>query len=195
MPATDNELIERICQGDEVAFELLLSRYEKRIYNYILRWVGNPQDAQDVFQDVFLKVYRNAHRYEPARGFSCWLYTIARNSCIDRLRSKPAKVERSLEEPVGEGRTREDTLAESPDTHSGPLQEAIVSEMQRQVRSAIESLPDKHKEVVLLRHYEGLSFREIARVLDLRLGTVKSRFHYALQSLSEKLEPLSKEFM
>lgn len=159
-------------------FEVLWKEYYPKVTVYLKSSFGflPGTDLEDHLQEIFLKAYRCREQYDPRYGFSTWLYTLARNHCLDLLRKKS---------PVFSG-VDPDELAGSPD----PVPEAFLSaESRAEVRRALGELPEAERTMVFLRYYEDLSCREIARVLDLPEGTVKSRFH----AIRGKLEPRLKE--
>lgn len=192
MGATDEALMARVAEGDAVAFELLLGRYEHRLYNYILRLLGDAEESRDVFQEAFLKVYQNAQRFDPQRRFSTWVYTIAGNACRDRLRRRrPAA---SLDDPLPGGDDESRTLREAvPAAGASPAETAAEWELEDRVRAAIERLPEAQREVVVLREYEHRSCEEIAEIVGCKVGTVKSRMFYAMAALRRMLAPLADE--
>lgn len=188
--ATDDEtLAQRMAQGDTVAFDLLLCRYETRLYNFILRMLHDPQESRDAFQDTFLRLFQHANRFDPSRRFSTWLYTIAANVCRDRLRGRRPDV--SLDAPVDavhENLTLGQTLAVAD---KSPADCAATNELEDRIRHAINQLPPLQREVLVLREYEQRSFEEIAEILGCKVGTAKSRLFYALKALRVLLAPLA----
>lgn len=192
----DEVLMADIGSGDEQAFNTLVDRYERPLLNFISRFVGEDHLARDLYQETFLRVYRGGRSYNPARKFSTWLFQIAANLCIDELRRR--KVIRPLEadlrgdhasEEVGETACAR-SLAR-PDWQSAaaedPAQMLERKELTRWVQAAVHALPADAKLVLVLRHYQGLSYQEISEILHCPAGTVKSRLHYALQVLKRRL--------
>lgn len=184
--ARDEELLARFNQGDARAFEVLLSRYERPIYNFILRSVRDRDRAHDLVQDVFLKVVQRANQFKGDSKFSTWLYTIARNCCIDHSRKMVFRRHRSLDAPVreDEGGTMLDRVEGK---ELGADRGSIAKELQSQIALAVEGLPDDQREVFLMRQVQGLPFKEIAKVVGVPENTVKSRMRYALERLQEAL--------
>ncbi len=184
---TDEELLDRFNQGDVQAFESIVSRYERPIYNFVLRSVRDRDRARDLTQDVFLKVVQRSEQFRGQSKFSTWLYTIARNVCIDHGRKMVFRRHKSLDEPLREGesgalvdRVRSKTL--------GADRDAIGQELQGAIAEAVENLPEDQKEVFLMRQIQHLPFKEIAEIVGVPENTVKSRMRYALERLQAALE-------
>jgi len=184
---TDEELLAQFCLGQTEAFGLLVHRYEKELYGYLQRYLGDKDLADDVFQNTFLQLYTKSGKYETGRPVRPWLYTIATHQAIDALRRNGRHQAVSLDQvredsPDGEARS----LVEMVEARgSGPMDQAQGSERRERVRASVERLPDFLKQVVLLAYYQGLKYREIADILDIPVGTVKSRLHAALVKLQE----------
>jgi RNA polymerase sigma-70 factor (ECF subfamily) len=180
----DEELLLRFRRGDEAAFEALVRRYERELYGYLRRYLGDDSLAEDVFQNTFLKVYLVRGRYEPGRPVRPWLYTIATRQAIDALRRQGRHQGARLE-----GRESADDLGTLldglPSPAPGPLDHASAAERRELVRGAVEGLPDFLRQVLVLAYYQGLKYQEIADVLSIPVGTVKSRLHAALVRLHE----------
>ena len=180
-------LMLRFRDGDVRAFEFLLSRHQKPIYEFILRSVGqhNTALAEDLAQETFLRVVKQAKSYEQRAKFTTWLYTLARNLCIDNSRRMVHRKTRSLDQPDEEGQTMLDRTADK-----GPAvdRKVIGQQLQTRLQAAIDSLPDDQREVFLMREQADLSFKEIAEVVGISENTVKSRMRYALEKLRAQLE-------
>jgi RNA polymerase sigma-70 factor (ECF subfamily) len=171
---SDGELIERIAGGDRSAFEELYGRYARTVLGLAMRRLGDRGRAEDATQDAFIAIWRSARTYKPERGAGApWLYAVARNAITDGLRRTP--------EPVAE-------LQEGPGTEPDPADHAASSWTAWQVHRAIEVLPAHERPVIELAYWKGLSQSEIARSLDLPLGTVKTRTRSALARLADALE-------
>jgi RNA polymerase sigma-70 factor (ECF subfamily) len=186
----DEDLMEMYADGQARAFEVLLTRHERGIYNFILRSVHNPARAEDLTQDVFLRVIKSAQRYKRSAKFTTWLYTIARNICIDQSRRRGTRREVSLDRKIGgdedQGRSFLDQVAD-PRANSGGVQ-VTRGQFRQKLHKALEQLPDEQREVFLLREVSGLKFREIADVVGIPENTVKSRMRYALEALRGHME-------
>ncbi len=185
----DSELMQRYADGDERAFALLFDRHRGPLYNFILRSCSRRDVAEELLQDVFLRVIKSAGRYEPSAKFTTWLYTIARNACIDAARSRSRADVYSLQNPVGkdddEGETHQQRLAD-PEAQSGSV-DAERKVFRDRLQQALEKLPEKQREVFVLREISGLKFREVAEVIGTKVPTVKSRMRYALKTLRGEL--------
>lgn len=178
----------RYQRGDREAFALLVKRYKKQVYNFVLRQLRTPALCEDVTQEVFMRLVQNAAEFKHEARFSTWLYAIARNLCIDQLRRLQHRRHPSLDQPLGDGdaRTLGDSIAS--DHHSASAERsAASSEMQASILRAIESLPDDQREVFLLREIADLPFRDIAEITGVPENTVKSRMRYALDRLKQAL--------
>lgn len=187
---SDEELIERYGQrGEARAFDLLVQRHERGVYNFILRSVKRQEIAEELLQEVFIRVIRNASNYKQSAKFSTWLYTIARNICIDRARKHNRRKETSLNTQLGgdgdEGASFLDLLVDESAEASHIHHEK--RKFLKKLQGALEALPDEQREVFLLKELSGLKFREIAEVVDAPVPTVKSRMRYALQALQGHL--------
>ena len=184
---TDEDLLTQFCQGQTEAFGVLVRRYERELYGYLRRYLGDSSLADDVFQNTFLQLYIKSSKYEPGRPFRPWLYTIATHQAIDALRRNGRHQAISLDQIRDEKSNKEvRSLVDLVESRGpGPLDQAQGEERRQQVRASVERLPDFLREVVVLAYYQGLKYREIADVLGIPVGTVKSRLHAALVKLQE----------
>ncbi len=184
---SDEELLGRFCRGETEAFGTLLRRYERELYGYLRRYLGDSELAEDVFQNTFLALYQKSGQYETGRPVRPWLYTIATHQAIDALRRNNRYQAVSLDQhqkelPDGEVRS----LLELLETRGpGPLDQVQGEERREKVRASVDRLPDFLRQVVVLAYYQGLKYREIAEILGIPVGTVKSRLHAALVKLQE----------
>lgn len=189
MELTDLELVERVQNGDLDSFEALVRRYQHRVYGHVSRMIGAGEDAADLTQEVFVKVYQSLGRFRGQASFQTWLYRVTANLCVDRHRrsKRGPQVTRSLEA------TREtddgELETELPDWDENPERQAMSVELQQQVRAAILQLTDKLRAVIVMHDLEGLSYEEIAMALEIPLGTVKSRLFNARAALKDLLAP------
>jgi len=184
---TDEELLERFRRGQREAFGFLVRRYERELYGYLRRYLGDSELAEDVFQNTFLQLYTKIGKYEAGRPVRPWLYTIATHQAIDALRRQGRHQVLSLDQQREEQADGEvSSLAALLEARGpGPLDQAQGGERRQFVRASVERLPDFLREVLLLAYYQGLKYREIADILDIPVGTVKSRLHAALVKLQE----------
>jgi RNA polymerase sigma-70 factor (ECF subfamily) len=178
-------LARRALKGDQQAFAEIVALYQDKLYLMAFRMLGNRQEAEDVTQEAFLRVYRNLDRYDEGLKFSTWIYRIATNLCIDRLRKRKATYSLDAESVDHEGL---DGYAVIPSDDRTPESEMLLTETQRIVREAIETLPAKYKSVMVLRYLHDLSLQEIGEVLDMPVTTVKTRVHRGREFLRKKLE-------
>jgi RNA polymerase sigma-70 factor (ECF subfamily) len=188
---TDEALMSRYQRGDLGAFAVLVERHKTPLFNFVLRQIKAPAQAQDVTQEVFLRIIESAGSFKHEAKFTTWAYTIARNLCIDHLRKASYRRHPSLDQQqapsdTGEGPTLGEQVA---DFHPRASTErgAISSEIQVKVVAAVEALPNEQREVFLLRHVGNLAFQEIAEITGTPENTVKSRMRYALERLQEAL--------
>ncbi len=186
-PCSDEDLLGRFRRGQREAFGVLVRRYERELYGYLRRYLGDANLADDVFQNTFLQLYTKAGTYEPGRPVRPWLYTIATHQAIDALRRhsrhQAVSLDRQRDEPGGGDPQNLNAALESP--APGPLELAQGEERRQAVRAAVDQLPDFLRQVVILAYYQGLKYREVADILGIPVGTVKSRLHAALTKLQE----------
>ncbi len=192
----DEELVQLYQEsGDRRIFESLMRRYQREIYSYLRRYVGNAEMAEDAFQGTFLQVHLKCDQFDPERRFRPWLYAVATNQAIDvqrrNKRHRMASLDRTSHSDDGDGNWSEKLVGEAPD----PLAEASVRENGEWVRGAVDELSDSMKRVVQLVYYQGMKYREAADVLGIPVGTVKSRLHAAVQRLSLQWDETHEEPM
>lgn len=179
---SDEALMEAYCAGEARAFEVLMGRYGTPIYQFVLRHVGNPARAEDLTQDVFLRVIRSADRFEARSKFSTWVYTIARNACFDSSRRMKHRRHASLDQPVraDDDRALVETVSDdAPDSSRRAMDQEFTSALEL----ALAALPDEQREVFVMRQVQNLQFKEIAEITSTPVNTVKSRMRYALETL------------
>ncbi len=184
----DELLVERAKRGDVAAFEQLISQYEKKVYNLAYRLTGSHEDASDVAQEAFIRVYNSLPEFRGDSSFATWLYRIVNNVGMDELRKRKRQRVTSLDDTVtvDDGEISRQ-LADGAD---GPEQALERVETQRAVQESINSLDEEYRMVVVMCDLQGYSYNEIAETLGINLGTVKSRLHRARQALKEKLGSL-----
>jgi RNA polymerase sigma-70 factor (ECF subfamily) len=175
----DADLIRQAARGSVEAFNLLVSRWEKRIYNYLLRITGNREDALDLTQDVFLKAYQNLRKLDDQNRFAPWLYRIAHNEAYSMFRKK--RPEADIDELVPEATETGITVGGSP---------VFPVELSLAVASALERLSPEQREAVVLKIYQGFKFDEMAEILSCPVSTVKSRLYTAFELLKLELAPV-----
>lgn len=185
---SDEDLMIRFQAGDRASFVALVRRHKIAIYNFILRQVRASTTAEDLAQDVFVRIVQSAADFKHQARFTTWAFAIARNICIDHQRKMALRKHPSLDQESGDGEGP--TLGErTADTHHGASAErvAIGNEVQRRVARTIEELPEEQREVFLLREFGNVPFKDIATMTGVPENTVKSRMRYALERLQEAL--------
>lgn len=187
---SDEELMLAYQGSDLKAFEILVTRHQKGIYNFIYRYLGESESSEEAFQEVFERVIRSAASFTPQARFSTWLYTIARNFCIDTLRKGKLRKTVSLDEPIGndgEGIVREDRLF---DENARPDRDVNTLNLTQKLVEALNNINPDQREVFLLREKQGLSFEEIAKIVGVSINTAKSRMRYALTALRDEFKKM-----
>jgi RNA polymerase sigma-70 factor (ECF subfamily) len=181
----DRQLVARILAGDREGFTELVGRYEKRIVNYVYRMTHRYEEAHDLAQEIFLKVYLALDRYDPKYQFSTWIFRIAQNSAIDALRKKSLPEVSLTTRPEDESKGKE---REFPDVGVSPYRDLRNKQLSGAIDHAVEKLPVDYRELIQLRHFAELSYEEIAELKKLPLGTVKNKLFRARNLLKEELE-------
>ena len=182
----EEQLIRYAQQGDNDAFEQLLLLHQKKVYNLCLRMSANPDDALDLSQEAFIKAWRSIGQYQFEASFSTWLFRLTSNVCIDHLRRKKRRQETSLTESYDDSDEAEEFTL--PDAAPLPEEQAITNETKLALAQAMERLGPEHREILQLRVVEDLPYEQIAEILDIRVGTVKSRLARARLSLRKILK-------
>jgi RNA polymerase sigma-70 factor (ECF subfamily) len=186
--ASDEELIGRFLAGQPEAFNQLVTRWEKRIYNFVLRYCGNREEARDLCQDTFAAALQRLSSLQDPRRFSSWLYTIALNCCRMRFRRTRHQGQAlPLDDPLQGEQLAEEVqrsrLAPAPDPESAVL----LQERIEQLRQALQQLSEDQRLVVILKEYQDLKFQEIADILECPLSTIKTRLYQGLRNLRSLL--------
>lgn len=182
MESSDKKIIDRVLRGETEVFEVLIKRYQIPIINYVYRMMGDYETAVDLSQEVFLKVYLSLDKYDKAYKFSTWLYKIASNQTIDHLRKRKLKTVSIDQPPESQDDARPFEIASS---NPGPDELFFSKDLQERIEAALGALPEEYRELLVLRHVNGLSYNEIAEVSRLPLGTVKNRIFRARKKLKE----------
>ena len=182
-PLSDEILIEKFQNGDNYAFDQLVRRYKEPLLNFVYRFVGDLTEAEDIVQDTFFRVYKNKHYYKNVAKFSTWIYTIAGNLAKTELRRRKRRKIFSIHRD-----TQEEKEWDLPDIETNPEKEVNTVVTERIIQKAINNLPDKFREVVVLRDIEGFSYEDISDIIRVPLGTVKSRVNRARLRLQEDLD-------
>ena len=183
----DLDLVRKVQKGDKRAFDLLVLKYQQRIINLAFRFVKNWDDAADVAQDSFIKAYKGLANFRGDSAFYTWLYRIAVNTAKNHLVSAKRKsTTNALDAQEAEQYDGAALLREN----DSPEKTVLTEELKQVIHEAIEALPDDLKEAVTLREFDGLSYDEIAEVMDCPIGTVRSRIFRARDAIDEKIKPL-----
>ncbi|MRG88358.1 RNA polymerase sigma factor SigW [Salinibacillus xinjiangensis] len=179
--------IRQVKQGDQSAFEDIVNFYQKKVFQVCYRMLGNIHEAEDMAQEAFVRAYTNIHSFDEKRKFSTWLYRIATNLSIDRIRKKKPDYFLDAEVKGTEGLTMYSQLS---DQNPLPDEEMESLELQSYIQKKILSLPEKYRSIITLRYVDDLSLQEISEVLDIPMGTVKTRIHRGREALRKKLRDL-----
>jgi RNA polymerase sigma-70 factor (ECF subfamily) len=174
----DSEIVRQIQSGDATAFDELMRRYKRPLINFVFRMLGNAEDADDVAQDVFIRVYQRLDTYQPETKFSTWLFALARHAAIDHLRWR-------ARHPTGSMESAPEIAASS-----GTAEEVGAREIGEQIAAAVAKLPEDQRTAIVLSEYHGMSYAEIAAVMRCSEKSVESRLYRAKQALRERLRPL-----
>ena len=183
----DQALVERVQNGDSRAFDLLVQKYQNRISKLIARFVRNPADVQDVAQEAFIKAYRALPSFRGESAFYTWLYRIAINTAKNHLVAQGRK---SPAYAVDVQEVEKYDASEWLKEYATPERELLADEIQVTVNTALDALPPDLREAITLQEIEGLSYEDIAQVMDCPIGTVRSRIFRAREAIDEKLQPI-----
>jgi RNA polymerase sigma-70 factor (ECF subfamily) len=191
MTRTDVQLMLDVKGGDEQSFELLLQRYRTPLVNFLFRMVKNREQAEDLAQEVFIRVYRAREEYVPTAKFTTWLFRIATNLALNSLRDhRHQKLEMSIDAPLTDAEESDERPFEVADKRLTVEQELVEEERKKMIRRAIEKLPEKQRAAVLLHKYQELDYVEIAKILSCSESALKSLLFRAYEMLRVELAPL-----
>jgi len=183
----ETEVIKRALSGDQEAYSRILRSYRDAVFGLVYRMIRDREEANDITQETFIRAFKSLRYYRPKYALSTWLFRIATNRCIDHLRKRKIRtvsLDQGMETKTGELRR------EIPDTSTRPDEIFFQKRRMISIERAIDSLPLKYREVILLKHKEDRSYEEIAQILNLPLGTVKVRIFRARELLKKKLKSL-----
>jgi RNA polymerase sigma-70 factor (ECF subfamily) len=181
---TDEQLVAAVLAGDRERYGELVERYQSRLVNYLFRLLRSVDEAHELAQEVFLKVYQALDRYDPSYRFSTWVFRVAQNAAIDQIRRRRLKLV-PIHRPDDAAGERADLELASEDR--GPYGELRNLERGAAIQEAIDALPWEYRELIVMRHFGELSYEEIARLKGMPLGTVKNKLFRGRQALKEKL--------
>lgn len=187
MDALVNKRIKQVLKGDQNAFADIVNLYQHRLYQVCYRMLGNKQESEDIAQEAFVRAYTNLHTFDQKRKFSTWLYRIATNLCIDRIRKK--KPDYYLDAGIA-GTEGLDMYSQIASAEQLPEDQVEQMELQDRIQYEISRLSDKYRSVIVLKYIEELSLQEISEILDMPLGTVKTRIHRGREALRKQLNNL-----
>lgn len=184
---TDEHLVEQFLLGNKAAFEEIVIRYEQRVFQLAYRLSSNPDDASDLAQEAFLKVYRYLDQWRGQAAFSTWLYRIVSNTFLDEVRKRKRRPLTAVSLDANIATEDGEVVREFPSPTASPEEEYLQRELQFVVRQALAELPPDYRIVLTLRDIQGHTYEEIAEITELNLGTVKSRISRARAALRKKL--------
>ncbi|MCM3719454.1 RNA polymerase sigma factor SigW [Fictibacillus phosphorivorans] len=189
MDALVANMVSQVKKGDQEAFEGIVDLFKDKIYRHCFRMVGNGHEAEDLAQETFLRAYRNISKYNNEYKFSTWIFRIATNLCIDRLRKKKPDYYLDAEVPGTDGATMYNQLSTDE-----PLPEQVVTENERwnELQEEIMKLPEKYRTAIVLKYVEDLSLEEISHIMDIPVPTVKTRIHRGREALKKVFQMVVK---
>ena len=184
----DEDLMVMYQKGEVRAFEVLLSRHRKPVYNFILRFVGDKETAEDLLQETFMRVIKGADAYKRQAKFTTWLYTIARNLCVDQTRRRKHRRHASLDAPMDTSEESGSLMDVIASNEMASDRKSVNKELFATMQRAIAGLSEEQREVFLMREFLDMPFKQIADVVGVPENTVKSRMRYALEKLRLELD-------
>lgn len=187
MDALINKRIKQVLKGDPNAFADIVNLYQHKVFQVCYRMLGNMQEAEDIAQESFVRAYTNLHTFDQNRKFSTWLFRIATNLCIDRIRKKKPDYYLDAEVAGTEGL---DMYSQISADQQLPEDQLEQMELQERIQYEISQLPEKYRAVIVLKYIEELSLQEISEILEMPLGTVKTRTHRGREALRKQLNNL-----
>jgi RNA polymerase sigma-70 factor (ECF subfamily) len=188
--ATDEALMQQLAQGGHQAFEELLSRYETPVITFCYAFLRNREAAEDIAQETFMRVFRNAKRYLPVAKFTTWLYKIAANLCINELKKGKLRSTLSLDEPAGSDPDGSRIVERIAADTASPLSEMERAEAQALIGKAIEHLPPDQRTTLVMVEYHQMQYQDIAEILEVSVSAIKMRVKRARETLRETLKML-----
>lgn len=185
---SDEDLMLQYQQGEVRAFEILLGRHRRPVFNFILRFVGDKETAEDLLQETFMRVIRGVDSYKRQAKFTTWVYTIARNLCVDQSRRRKHRKHASLDAPMDKSEESGTLLDVTPGDAMTAERQTANKQLHLRMQAAIEALPDDQREVFMMREFLDMPFSQIAAIVGISENTVKSRMRYALEKLRLELD-------
>jgi RNA polymerase sigma-70 factor (ECF subfamily) len=191
---TDEQLLSDYRKGDRSAFAALVARYQRELYHFLVRFLGNRSSAEDVFQETFLQVHQSAEQFDLQRRFRPWLFTIAANKARDLIRSQARRPTNPLQASINSSDDESgefiDLMRSAVDLPDAPLEKA---ELQQLVQSTVQTMPEHLREILLLSYFHQFPYKQISDILDIPLGTVKSRLHSAVAFFADRWRAANKD--
>ncbi|MDD4297974.1 MAG: sigma-70 family RNA polymerase sigma factor [Ruminiclostridium sp.] len=191
MDENEKNLVEKSAEGDIDAFETLIKSHQKKVYNIALRMTKNPEDAQELSQDAFVRAFIAIKKFRGDSSFATWLYRITMNVCTDFLRKRNKATVVSIEQSVYEN---QQTTMQLTDDEPGPDEISEKNQLKKLVKEAMELLPPEHREVLILRDLLDMTYKDIANTLSINEGTIKSRINRARENLKKVITSRSELF-
>ncbi len=183
---TDAQLLQKHRSGDRDAFAELIDRYRPELFHFLMRFTGDHAAADDLFQETFLQVHSSSGTFDTTRSFRPWLFTIAANKARDRIRKEKRRKAASLSAPIDQGSEASTSFVDLLEADLPMPSDGVEeTETKERVRQAIEQLPDHQREVLLLAYFHQFAYKQIAEMLQIPLGTVKSRLHAAVAAFAQ----------
>jgi len=182
MEISDKQLVSNYLKGDEKSLEILIKRYLNPIYSFVYYYINNQEEAEDITQEVFIKVWRNLKKFDRSKSFKTWIFSIAKNTCIDNARKKQKEIPFSKFENKNGKNMVSETIIDKSLLPNNILEKKDIIKL---LNSKIKKLSKKYRQVLILKHNEGLTFQEISDILKEPLNTIKSRYRRALLHLKE----------
>jgi RNA polymerase sigma-70 factor (ECF subfamily) len=186
-PGTDEQLLADYRNGNKKAFQLLVERYQRELFHFLVRFLGDRAAAEDVFQETFLQVHQSAAQFDPSRRFRPWLFTIAANKARDLMRSQARRPTNPLQATISPGDDESGQYIDLMEaTNPSPGQSMEREELQKLVHGTVMSMPDHLREILLLSYFHQFPYKQISDILAIPLGTVKSRLHAAVAHFADR---------
>jgi RNA polymerase sigma-70 factor (ECF subfamily) len=189
---TDEQLLSAYRRGERASFQKLVERYQRELFHFLVRFLGDRAAAEDVFQETFLQVHQSADQIDPTRRFRPWLFTIAANKARDLMRSQARRPTNPLQASINPGDDESgefmDLMSSSEDSADEPMQRA---ELQQSVQKAVMGMPEHLREILLLSYFHQFPYKQISDILEIPLGTVKSRLHAAVAHFADRWKAMN----
>jgi RNA polymerase sigma-70 factor (ECF subfamily) len=184
---SDEELLSAYRDGDRASFATLVERYQRELFHFLVRFLGDRAAAEDIFQEAFLQVHQSADQFDPQRRFRPWLFTIAANKARDLMRSQARRPTNPLQASINSGDDESGTFIDLMESsHPMPGESMEREELQRVVQQTVEGMPEHLREILLLSYFHQFPYKEISDILGIPLGTVKSRLHAAVAYFADR---------